>query len=197
MEVERGKLIFKHSEFATLQSKIFTLIFTIVILVLIPWVWITFEGNINPLTWNGEEWLVAILSSFIAIVLVISAIFEVLGSQPLKIYENGFCPMNIPLKYGVRRKEVFIPWEDVVYIEYEIPSDFIGDPSKPLKKYKIYYKLNGKVWCQRIINYNILSWRGEEFERKVFGKLYEVYTKLKNEGKLLPEKPKKVKRTFY
>ena len=192
MEVERGKLIFTLSELTTALSKIFILIVATVILILIPWVWITFEGNLNPLTWSGEEWLVVIITSFFAVMTFIAMIVEVLGSQTVKIYENGFYPSHRPLKYGIKGKELFVPWDNIVYMEYVETGEYIGNPSNICRGYRIYYKIDGKIRFQFIGNYQGIKYLGKEYERKVFGKLYEVYTKLKNEGKLLPEKPKGV-----
>ena len=74
---------------------------------------------------------------------------------------------------------------------YENKNESLGDPSNYVKGYDIYYKLNGRIWYIFIGNYKGWWYLGKEYEAKVLGKLHDVYNKLKAEGKLLPEKPKK------
>ena len=187
--INKGKLIFINP-----YSKIFPLM-NIVSIILgiggiigIIWGWLTF-GNTDISTWNILWWDLFIIVCVVLIPAGIIVTLSGITTQVLAIYENGFTPMYRPLKYALRRQEVFIPWDDVVYIEYEVG-----------RFYNIYYKLNGKIWCQAIGLYpGIGSYLGKKFEKKVkkvCEKINEVWLKLQREGKLLHEKPKRVEMTL-
>jgi len=194
---KRGQLIFIHpyAKFISIGLPIIGIVFGVGGIIGIIWGWLTF-GNTDISTWNIWWWDLFIIVCVILIPAGIISIIQGITSQTIAIYENGFVPSYRPLKYALRRQEVFIPWDDVVYIEYKESGEYIGDPSKMGRGYFIYYKLDGKIWCQIIGNYAGIRYLGKEYEKKVFGKINEVWLKLQREGKLLPEKPKRVEMTL-
>lgn len=103
-KIERGKLIYEVTSKTTeFIFKIFGMGLGILLLFLIPWIWINIEGNINPLTWSKEEWILALLAGLLYS-MIIAGIFGDLRVQSIRLYENGFCPRIRPLRYAFKRR---------------------------------------------------------------------------------------------
>lgn len=108
----------------------------------------------------------------------------------IKIYEGGFIPEVVPLRYANKRERYIVYWDDVEWIEYGRGQYLIKPGYSNVELYIIWWRSPEFLKKRRgvIVSSNMFKdgW-------KVINKLKEVEARLKSEGKL--KYPKRLERT--
>ncbi|MEW6069728.1 MAG: hypothetical protein AB1485_03850 [Candidatus Thermoplasmatota archaeon] len=137
--------------------------------------------------WNRETFdpVSLALTLLVAFVVLSAMILGLLHSSKrtiLRIYENGFVPFRVPLKYLRKKKEFFIPWDEIAQIKYF--------------QWRGFSKLHKSYWILTKSGSGIAIADGH-FEEKDVEKIFEKLKKVEEEIKRRGEIPTEIKPWYW